>query len=171
MPADDSLSTPTARIHEVRGLSFILDSDLAALYEVPTKVLNQAVRRNPERFPEDFAFRLTAEEFERLRSQSVTSSGDGTPGGRRYLPWAFTEHGVGMVASVLRSPRAVEVSILIVREFVRLRRDLAVAKTYEGLSRRVDALEAHLTDEMREVWGVLSGMLALPEPDGRKIGF
>lgn len=165
MPAPLSPTSP--RIFTVRGLSVILDADLAALYEVETKVLNQALVRNKDRFPEDFAFRLTKDEWASLRSQFVTSN----RGGNRYPPYAFTEHGVTMAASLLRSPRAVEVSILVVREFVRLRRELAATNGYEALARRMGAMEGRLTDEMREVWGVLSNMLALPAPDERRIGF
>jgi hypothetical protein len=102
----------------LRGHKVMLDADLAALYGVETKVLSQAVRRNQARFPADFMFQLTAEEYEILRSQSVTSS---SWGGRRYLPCAFTEQGVAMLSSVLRSPRAVEVNVEIMRAFVRLR--------------------------------------------------
>jgi hypothetical protein len=119
-----------AQIYAIRGQSVMLDADLAALYGVETKAFNQAVRRNIDRFPEDFMFRLTDKETENLRSQFVTSSW----GGRRYNPYAFTEHGVAMLSSVLRSKRAVEVNILIVRTFVRLRRILS---TNEDLARKV----------------------------------
>src|SRR5215213_1292305 len=117
------------RIYLIRGQKVMLDFDLAELYEVPTKVLNQAVRRNLSRFPEDFMFRLTKEEAESLRSQIVTSN-EGLRsqsvtlkegrGGRRYLPYAFTEQGVAMLSSVLKSERAVEVNIAIMRTFVQL---------------------------------------------------
>ena len=109
-------------IHTLRGEQVILDSDLARLYGVETKVFNQAVKRNARRFPERFRFRLTEEEFDRLRSQSVTSSGHG---GRRYLPYAFTEQGVAMLSAVLRSDTAIEVSIRIIDEFVAMRHFLA----------------------------------------------
>jgi hypothetical protein len=102
----------------VRGHKVILDSDFAAMYGVDPKALNQAVKRNIERFPEDFMFQLTAKEAENLRSQTVTSS---SWGGRRYLPFAFTEQGVAMLSGVLRSVRAVQVNIEIMRAFVRLR--------------------------------------------------
>lgn len=105
-------------IHVVRGVQVMLDCDLAALYGVETKVFNQAVKRNEERFPSRFRFRLTTEEFECLRSQSVTSN---TRGGRRYLPYAFTEQGIAMLSAVLRSETAVEVSIKIIDEFVAMR--------------------------------------------------
>src|SRR5437763_14813088 len=101
----------------------MLDADLAELYQVLTKNVNLAVRRNQERFPEDFMFQLTAEEAESLRFQIVTSNTG--RGGRRYLPYAFTEHGVAMLSSVLRSPRAVEMNILIIRAFIKLRELIA----------------------------------------------
>lgn len=107
------------RIQSIRGLQLLLDSDLAAIYGVSTKALNQAVKRGAERFPKDFAFQLSEEAFARLRSQIVTSKPG--RGGRRYLPWAFTEHGAGDLkgaASVLSSPRAVGMSVFIVRAFV-----------------------------------------------------
>ena len=111
-------------IHVVRGQRVLLDSDLASLYGVTTKALNQAVKRNAERFPPDFAFRLTRQEFTALMSQIVTSKKAG-PGGRRKLPWVFTEHGVAMLSSVLRSRQAARVNVEIMRAFVRLRRLLA----------------------------------------------
>ena len=129
------------RIYFVRGQRVMLDSDLAELYQVSTKALNQAVRRNPLRFPEDFMFRLTEKEVESLRSQSVTSK-DGR-GGRRYLPYAFTEHGVPMLATVLRSDRAIQMSIFIVRAFVKLREVLASNK---ALAQRVHQLTATVKD-------------------------
>jgi len=119
-----------------RGQKVMLDADLAALYRVPTKVLIQAVKRNSARFPKDFMFRLTAEETVRLRSQFVTSNVG--RGGRRYLPYAFTEHGVAMLSSVLRSPRAIQANIAIMRAFVRLR---ALLTSNEALARKLDALE------------------------------
>lgn len=130
-------STPTSpelpRIHTVRGQRVMLDSDLARLYEVPTKVFNQTIQRNAERFPDGFAFQITVEEVANLRSQIVTSSSEGgrairsqtvtsnEHGGRRYRPWVFTEHGAIMAATILRSPRAVAMSIYVVRAFVEMR--------------------------------------------------
>ena len=110
------------RIFTVRGLSVLLDTDLAELYGVDTKALLQAMRRNQLRFPDDFVFRLTNQEVKNLRSQIVTSSLGSRHGGRRVNPFAFTEQGVAMLSSVLRSPRAVAVNIAIMRAFVRLRR-------------------------------------------------
>jgi hypothetical protein len=120
----------------VRGEKVILDADLAELYGVSTKRLNEAVRRNLDRFPEDFMFQLTEAEDGTLRSQIATSN---TRGGRRYLPYAFTEQGVAMLSSVLRSRRAVEVNVQIMRTFVRLRQMLA---SNAELSRKLDDLEA-----------------------------
>src|SRR6266498_434189 len=114
------------RIYLIRGQKVMLDSDLAELYQVLTKNLNLAVRRNLDRFPEDFMFQLTAEEAESLRLQFATSNVG--RGGRRYMPYAFTEHGVAMLSSVLNSPRAVQMNILIIRAFVKLREMLASHK-------------------------------------------
>jgi hypothetical protein len=108
------------RIYAIRGHRVMLDSDLAELYEVPTKVLNQAVKRNLARFPADFMFMLTQEEAESLRSQFVTSNVG--RGGRRYLPYVFTEHGIAMLSSVLNSERAIKANITIMRAFVQLRK-------------------------------------------------
>src|ERR1022692_136834 len=118
-PVKKTAATPPveSHIHVIRGHKVMLDRDLADLYEVPTGALNQAVRRNVERFPDDFMFRLTEQEAENLKSQSVTSSW----GGRRKLPSAFTEHGVAMLSAVLHSDRAIQTSIAIMRAFVRLR--------------------------------------------------
>lgn len=135
------LELVTHRIVVLRGQRVILDSELAALYGVQTKRFNEAVKRNAEKFPADFMFQLTQEEFANLRSQIATSSLDGADtghGGRRYLPRVFTEHGALMAATVLSSPRAVEVSIYVVRAFVQLR---DMANTHQGLAKRLDALE------------------------------
>ncbi|PWT96842.1 MAG: DNA-binding protein [Terriglobia bacterium] len=129
------------RIYLIRAEKVMLDSDLAELYQVPTKSLNLAVRRNAERFPEDFMFQLTKEEYENLRFQFETSSSG--YGGRRYLPYAFTEQGVAMLSSVLNSQRAVQVNILIIRVFVRLRELLA---THKDLARKIEQLQAAQED-------------------------
>jgi ORF6N domain-containing protein len=139
----------------------MFDADLAALYGVETRALVQAVKRNAERFPQDFMFQLTDKEAEHLRSQFVTSSW----GGRRYNPYAFTEHGVAMLSSVLRSKRAVEVNITIVRTFVRLRRILA---THEDLARKVaqhDRQIAVLFDQVKHL------LEPPPAPKKPPIGF
>ena len=153
------------RILLVRGEKVLLDEDLAALYGVETKALNQVVGRNADRFPEDFAFRLSPEEWANLKSQSVTSS---SWGGRRYPPRAFTEQGVAMLSSVLRSPRAVQVNVEIMRTFVRLRRLLA---SNEELAARLDDLERRTATAISQVWRTLR-LLQQAEPAGRKrIGF
>ena len=130
---------PAERIEQsiilIRGEKVILDADLARLYEVETRVLVQAVKRHRDRFPEDFMFQLTKEEFTLLRSQSVSSK---QWGGRRYPPYAFTEQGVAMLSSVLNSPRAIQVNIEIIRTFIRLRRMLA---THKELAQKLAALE------------------------------
>src|SRR5271155_5239325 len=124
------------KIYLIRGCKVMLDSDLAALYEVPTKRVNEAVRRNLDRFPADFMFQLTLEELENLRSQFATSSS--RHGGRRFQPYAFTEHGVAMLSSVLSSTRAVALNILIIRAFVRLREYLM---THHDLARQLEDVE------------------------------
>jgi hypothetical protein len=126
------------RIHVIRGQKVMLDSDLAEIYQVPTKALNQAVKRNPGRFPEDFMFRLSSEEFDNWRSQIVTSN-PGAKMGIRRPPYAFTEHGAAMLSAVLNSGRAVQMSILIVRAFVKLRELLAGNK---DLALRIEQIEA-----------------------------
>lgn len=157
------------KIHVIRGQRVMLDSDLAEVYQVATKVLNQAVKRNIRRFPEDFVFQLTAEESESLRSRSVTSSA--RHGGRRYSPYVFTEHGAVMLASVLNSPTAVEASIFVVRAFVKMR---AMLELYQDLADRVEELE-RTTDYHGEKFGVVSGLLSQimrdPKYMKRKIGF
>lgn len=135
-PASDPL--PNLRVLRVRDGPVLLDSDLAALYAVETKFFNRAIKRNAERFPPDFAFQLTKEEFRALRFQIGTSKGRG---GRRYLPWVFTEHGAVMAASVLNSPRAVEMSVYVVRAFVRFRRELL---THASLETRLTKIEKEL---------------------------
>lgn len=151
----------------LRGHKVMLDADLAALYEVSTKVLLQAVKRNLERFPADFMFQLNAEEFQVLRSQFVTSKAPGR-GGRRYAPYAFTEQGVAMLSTVLNSPRAVAVNIEIMRAFVRLRLLLASNKE---LARRLDALEAKTDAQFAAVFEAIRQLMTPPEPKKRPIGF
>ena len=142
-----------ARIYLIRGQQVMLDEDLASLYGVPTKRLNEAVTRNKERFPSDFMFKLTGEEFDNLRSQIATSS---VWGGRRYPPRAFTEPGVAMLSSVLRSKQAVQVNIGIMRTFVRLRKILA---TNEDLARKVAQHDTEIAVLFDEV-----GKLMAPPP-------
>lgn len=132
----------TQKIIEIRGHKVLLDFDLAELYETSTKVLKQAVRRNINRFPEDFMFELTEEEFQCLRSQIVTSN----RGGIRYMPFAFTEQGVAMLSSVLNNEKAIEINIAIMRSFVSLRK---FALTYEELTKRVTEIEQQFAAPVR----------------------
>jgi hypothetical protein len=141
----------------LRGQRVMLDFVLADLYEVPLKHLIQAVKRNLERFPADFMFQLEKQELARLRSQFVTSNGRG---GRRYAPDAFTEQGVAMLSSVLRSKRAVHVNIEIMRAFVRLRRILA---SNEALARKLSELEAKYDEQFRVVFDAIRELMSLPE--------
>jgi ORF6N domain-containing protein len=162
-----------SRIYLIRGLKVLLDADLAALYQVETKVFNQAVRRNQERFPDDFMFQLTPKEDEALRSQIVTSNQPTGRGGRRYRPYAFTEQGVAMLSSVLTSKRAIEVNIAIMRTFVRLRQLLA---TNEELAHRLDELEWRQNEQgqqIQTVFEVIQHLIEAPAAEGprRRIGF
>jgi hypothetical protein len=158
------------RILLIRGQRVMLDADLAKLYGVETRVLNQAVRRNPDRFPEDFMFRLTEAETKSLRSQFVISNTG--RGGRRYAPYAFTEHGAIMAASVLNSPRAVKVSVYVVRAFVKLRE---VLSTHKALARKLAELERRLDTHDDQIEALLEAIRELmvppPEPRRRRIGF
>jgi len=136
------------KIHEIRSQKVMLDFDLAALYDVPNKAFKQAVRRNIERFPEDFMFELTQEEFKNLRSQIVTSRWGGT----RYPPFAFTEHGVAMLSSVLNSPKAIQTNIAIFRAFIALRH---YALSYADLAQRIAEMEARTGKELADINDVL----------------
>ncbi len=178
---------PAERVEQaiflIRSQKVMLDSDLAALYGVETKALIQAAKRNSERFPEDFMFRLTPDEFERLRLHIGTSNVDpeaGEPrlrsqtvtsnvrhGGRRYPPYAFTEQGVAMLSGVLRGERAVAVNIEIMRTFVRLRQLLA---TNEELSRKLDALERKYDRQFKAVFDAIRQLMAPPVTSRRAIG-
>ena len=165
-------------IHVIRGQKVMRDSDLAALYEVTTSALNQTVRRNLERFPADFMFQLTEEEVESLRSQIVISNVPERRGGRRYAPYVFTEHGVAMLASVLRSPRAIRTGLSIVRAFIRMREVLAshaemtarIEKLEGNQERTVSVIEA-LVDDIDRLAAEVDQMRALPPDIGRRIGF
>ncbi len=158
------------RIFTVRGHRVMLDEDLAALYGVSTKRLNEQVGRNPGRFPEDFAFRLTRQEVAILRSQNATSSLIATHGGRRYLPRVFTEHGALMLSAVLSSPVAIQASIAVVRAFVRLRE---LAAGHRDLVRRIDALEKKYDASFRLVFAAVRALMAGDRPEGPRdpIGF
>jgi hypothetical protein len=158
------------RILLIRGVRVILDSDLAALYGVSTTRLNQQVGRNRERFPEDFMFQLTAEEAAGLRLHNAISKKG--RGGRRYRPYAFTEHGAIMAASVLNSERAVKVSVYVVRAFVKLREMLAAHKQ---LARKLAELEARLDSHDEQIVSLVRAIRELmtppPEPKRKRIGF
>jgi len=163
----------------VRGEKVMFDADLAKLYGVSTKALNQAFRRNKQRFPSDFAFQLSSAEYDNLKSQIVTSSAGGanlrsqivtssSHGGRRRPPYAFTEQGVAMLSSVLRSARAVEVNIAIMRTFVQLRR---LMDTNRDLARKIEALEEKYDEQFAVVFEAIKQLIAPPEPPRRRIGF
>ena len=167
-PADQS---PVAaelierRICIIRGHKVMLDSDLAGLYQVPTKAFNQAVRRNRERFPDDFMFQLSKDEAGDLRSQTVTSSW----GGRRYRPYVFTQEGVAMLSSVLNSPRAVKVNIAIMRAFVRLRE---MADTHRDLARKITEMEKKYDAQFRVVFDAIRKLVEPPPVSAKgRIGF
>jgi hypothetical protein len=149
----------------------MLDSDLAELYQVPTKVLNQAVRRNLDRFPADFMFQLNDEELENWRSQIVTSN-PGAKMGLRRPPYAFTEHGVAMLSSVLTSKRAVEVNILIIRAFVRLREYLATHKDLARKLEDVERIQQEHSAHIQQIYDYIQRLLEpAPEHPRRRIGF
>jgi hypothetical protein len=160
-----SVSRIERKILMVRGQKVMLDADLAELYGVTTKALNQAVRRNLVRFPDDFMFQLSTEETEALRSQIVTSN---SRGGRRYLPYAFTEQGVAMLSSVLRSDRAVRVNVEIMRTFVRLREMLV---SHADLAAKLDALEQKYDGQFAVVFQALRGLMVEKGRRRPPIGF
>ncbi len=169
------------RIFTVRGRRVVLDADLARLYAVTTRAFNPAIKRNAARFPADFAFQLTKPEADALRSQLVTleakapgadANSDRRGRHRKYLPWAFTEHGAVMAANVLRSPKAVAMSLLVVRAFVRMREALAAN---QAVLRRLAEIDRTLLDHdaaLRTLWERLRPLLAPPpEPPAREMGF
>ena len=152
------------KIMMIRGHKVMLDKDLAELYGVKTKMLNRAVKRNIRRFPKDFMFRLTKQETNNLRFHFGTSSW----GGRRYLPYAFTEQGVAMLSSVLNSERAIEVNIEIMRTFVRLREMLS---SHKDLERKLIALEKKYDEHFKVVFDAIRALMKETEKPKRKIGF
>ena len=168
---DENAAIPIERITRalllIRGQKVILDEALAALYEVEVKVLNQAVRRNLDRFPADFMFQLTREEGAFLRSQFVTLK---TGSGRhwKYLPYAFTEQGVAMLSSVLRTKRAVRVNIEIMRALVQLRQMLS---SHADLARKLEALENKYDAQFKVVFDAIRELMTPPDPPRRRIGF
>ena len=151
-------------IYFVRGHKVLLDRDLAILYGVLTKNLNLAVRRNISRFPSDFMFQLTKQELQILRLQIETSSW----GGRRTLPYAFTEQGVAMLSSVLRSPQAIQVNVTIMRTFVKLRRAVA---SHSVLAKKLDELERKYDSQFSVVFQALRKLMTESEKPKRRIGF
>ena len=157
------------KIYEIRGHKVMLDFDLAELYEVEVKRIKEAVRRNKERFPSDFMVELTAKEFENLRSQIASSSW----GGRRYMPFAFTEQGVAMLASVLNSPKAIQVNIAIIRAFVLLRQ---LTGNYKEIADKMKALERKYNKQFTDVYQALDLLLQEKEAQEdftkrKRIGF
>ena len=150
----------------IRGQKVMLDSDLAMLYEVEVKRLNEAVKRNIIRFPDDFAFQLTKEEFANLKSQIATSSFS-IHGGRRKLPYVFTEFGVAMLSSVLNSKRAILVNIEIIRTFIKLRNILL---EYKDLKKRLEDLESKHDENYREIFRVIKQLMS-PQPEHNKGSF
>ncbi len=157
------------KIYFIRGQKVMRDSDLAHLYQVQTKALNLAVKRNVTRFPDDFMFQLTKEEDESLRFQSETSNRG--RGGRRYLPYVFTEHGVAMLSSVLGSERAVQMNIVVIRAFIKLREILA---THHDLAQRLENLERKYEghdNELGAVFEALRKLVSTPDPTKRQIRF
>jgi len=156
------------RIHNIRGHRVMLDSDLAELYGVETKALTRAMKRNAGRFPEDFVFQLDKEEYANLRYQIGASK---KWGGRRYMPYVFTEHGAIMLASVLNSERAIETSIFVVRAFVRMREILTVHKE---LARKVSELERRVTghdEDIKTLVAAIRQLMQPPSPKKRRIGY
>jgi len=162
-------------IRFIRGQRIILDGDLGRIYGVPTKQINQAVKRNPDRFPGDFAFRLDSQEVTPMRSQIVTASKRNV----RFRPWAFTEHGAIMVANVLSTPRAVQMSVFVVRAFVKMReallqnRQLAekLAELERRLTDRLDVHEKAIVHILHEIKKLMEPPPPAPEPKRREIGF
>jgi hypothetical protein len=176
MTSPREIKTVENTIHLVRGQRVMLDSDLAAMYAVTTKRLNQQLKRNRQRFPDDFAFQLTTEEFVNLRSQIATSSlrsqtATSKKGGRRYRPWAFTEHGAIMLAAVLNSDVAIEASVRVVRAFVRLREMVSanaeLAAKFAQLERRLDSHD----EAIAQLFAAIRQLLAPPPAKKREIGF
>jgi phage regulator Rha-like protein len=156
----------------IRGQRVMLDQDLAILYETPTKRLNELLRRNLNRFPKDFAFQLTNEEWKCLRSQFATSNKG--RGGRRHLPTAFTEHGALMLANILRSERAAQMSIEVIRAFIHLRR---LSASHEAMAKEAKEIKSFILkhaqksdQEFRRVWTAIE-KLSAPQTEERRIGF
>jgi hypothetical protein len=161
----DMIQKIEGSIYLIRGHKVMLDSDLAGLYGVSVKRLNEQIRRNVLRFPPDFMFQLTHQEISILRSQFATSR---LWGGRRYLPYAFTEQGVAMLSSVLNSPKAIQVNIQIMRTFVKLRR---LMETHADLARKLENLEKKYDGQFKIVFEAIRQLMIPPETKKRRIGF
>ena len=155
----------TSKIYLIRGMKVMLDRDLAELYGVETRTLVQSVKRNIERFPSDFMFQLSKDEFDSLRSQIVISKGKG---GRRYPPYAFTEQGVAMLSSVLNSKRAIQVNVQIMRAFSKLREMLS---THEDLKKKIEAMEKKYDQQFQIVFEAIKQLLETEAKPRKKIGF
>lgn len=167
MPKTLPIESADALVHVIRGQRVMLDSDLAGFYGVATKVLNQAVRRNKHRFPDDFAFQLQRKELTNLKSQIVTSS---LHGGRRALPWVFTEHGAVMLAGVLNSAVAIAASVEIVRAFVKMRDVLSASDLVVKLADIEKRISGHDKD-ISKLFGALRQLLETPGKEFGEIGF
>ena len=154
-----------SKILLIRGKKVMIDKDLATLYDVEIKALNQAVKRNIERFPDDFMFQLTKEEYDSLRSQFVTLKRGQH---RKYLPYVFSEQGVAMLSSVLNSKRAIQVNIQIMRTFTKLREMII---TNKALQKKIEAMEGKYDKQFKVVFDALRGLIEPPEKPKGKIGF
>ncbi len=160
-----------SQIYFIRGLKVMLDFHLAGMYEVETRVLNQAVRRNLQRFPDDFMFQLSEKEFQNLMSQNVISSiGDAIPGwgGRRKLPLAFTEQGVAMLSGILRSEKAVNVNIAIMRAFVKMRE---LINDNKGLKKKLDEMESKYDQQFQVVFEAIKQLIEKKNEPGKPVGY
>lgn len=153
-----------SKIYMIRNVKVMLDKDLAELYQVETRILNQSVRRNIKRFPADFMFQLTKKEHDNLKSQIVTSSW----GGARKLPLAFTENGIAMLSSILNSDRAIQVNIQIMRAFTELRKFLS---THEELRKKIEAIEKRYDEQFIIIFEVIKQLLRDDSKEVKKIGF
>jgi hypothetical protein len=181
MPKPTSIPDVQSFMLTLRGKRLLLDSDLARLYGVPTKVFNQAITRNVARFPGDFLFQITREELANLKSQFVTSSSEtkarqqligSEHGGRRKLPWVFTEHGAIMAAMLLRSERAIRMSVFVIRAFVQMRETIAANATILKRLAEIDRTLLEHDDALRAIWHQLQPLLQpSPESPKRRIGF
>ena len=172
MPSAETAPVPLieSRIWLIRGHKVLLDSDLAMLYQVETKALNRAVKRNRDRFPEDFMFQLSPKEARELLRCQIGTSNEGR-GGRRYRPYVFTEQGIAMLSGVLTSSRAVEVNIAIMRTFVRLRQLLA---SHEDLARQLEELrwkQEEQGQQIQAVFQIIQHLIEAPDEPKRRIGF